>query len=62
LKANVALRFAIILIVLKMAQFGRAADDSLVPLPPGVQAIWELGKAYREITSTRERICLNGLW
>jgi hypothetical protein len=32
------------------------------PLPEGVKAVWEIGKAYREATSTRERVCLNGLW
>jgi len=41
---------------------GRAAVDSAAPLPPGVKAVWDLGKAYRESTSTRERVCLNGLW
>jgi hypothetical protein len=25
-------------------------------------AVWDLNKAYREATSTRERVCLNGLW
>ena len=33
-----------------------------MPLPPGVRAVWDVGKAYRESTATRERICLNGLW
>ena len=39
------------------------------PLPPGVKAVWDLGKAYRETAPaggaerpTRERICINGLW
>jgi hypothetical protein len=32
------------------------------PLPPGVRAVWDLDKAYREKTATRERVCLNGLW
>jgi hypothetical protein len=32
------------------------------PLPSGVKAVWDLHKAYREKTPTRERICLNGLW
>jgi len=32
------------------------------PLPPGVNAVWGLDKAYREATPTRERICINGLW
>src|SRR5215471_6507276 len=31
-------------------------------LPPGVQAVWDLDRAYREATPTRERVCLNGLW
>jgi beta-galactosidase len=31
-------------------------------LPAGVKAVWDLGKAYREKTPTRERVCLNGLW
>ena len=32
------------------------------PLPGGVKAVWDLDKAYREATPTRERVCLNGLW
>jgi len=31
-------------------------------LPPGVKAVWDLAKAYRETTPTRERLCINGLW
>lgn len=31
-------------------------------LPPGVKAVWDLAKAHREATPTRERICVNGLW
>ncbi|MCL5745528.1 MAG: hypothetical protein M1541_16660, partial [Acidobacteria bacterium] len=37
-----------------------AAADA--PLPAGVAAVWDLGKAYRETTPTRERVCINGLW
>jgi len=33
-----------------------------VELPAGVKAVWDLEKAYREATSTRERVCINGLW
>jgi beta-galactosidase len=33
-----------------------------VALPRGVKAVWDLDKAYREATATRERICMNGLW
>jgi hypothetical protein len=38
------------------------AEQSAAPLPPGVKAVWDLSKAYRETTPTRERICINGLW
>lgn len=40
----------------------QAQDASAVPLPPGVQAVWDMTRAHRETTPTRERICLNGLW
>ncbi|MCY3022818.1 MAG: hypothetical protein NTW87_27885 [Planctomycetota bacterium] len=39
-----------------------AAQDSDAPLPNGVKAVWDLDKAFREKTPTRERVCLNGLW
>ncbi|HVS38597.1 MAG TPA: hypothetical protein VMS17_23780, partial [Gemmataceae bacterium] len=39
-----------------------AATAADVVLPPGVKAVWDLDKAQREKTDTRERICLNGLW
>jgi len=31
-------------------------------LPQGVKIVWDLDKAEREQTPTRERICINGLW
>jgi len=31
-------------------------------LPPGVKAVWEIKSAHSEKTSTRERVCINGLW
>ena len=34
----------------------------VAPVPRGVKAVWDLGRAYRETTPTRERICINGLW
>ena len=37
-------------------------DAVAVTLPAGIRAVWETGKAFRETTPTRERICLNGLW
>ena len=39
-----------------------AQGQHAVALPPGVKAVWDLGKAYHETTPTRERICINGLW
>jgi hypothetical protein len=36
------------------------ADEA--PLPKGAKAVWDLNKAYRDKTATRQRICLNGLW
>jgi len=38
------------------------AEESAATLPPGVTAVWDIGKASREATATRERVCLNGLW
>jgi hypothetical protein len=37
-----------------------AAEPAL--LPNGVKIVWDLDKAHRDKTATRERICLNGLW
>jgi hypothetical protein len=31
-------------------------------LPPGVKAVWDMSKAHRDTTPTRERVCVNGLW
>ena len=31
-------------------------------LPEDVRAVWDIEKAYRQSTPTRERICINGLW
>jgi hypothetical protein len=31
-------------------------------LPKGVRAVWDVEKAYRRSTPSRERICINGLW
>src|SRR5262245_56866520 len=39
-----------------------AVDDAIAPLPPGVVAVWDAGRAFRESTATREKICINGLW
>ncbi len=39
---------------------GAASDE--VTLPKPVRAVWDVAKAQRESTPTRERICINGLW
>ncbi|MFH1718826.1 MAG: glycoside hydrolase family 2 TIM barrel-domain containing protein [Planctomycetota bacterium] len=36
--------------------------ESVASLPSGVKVVWDLSRAYREATPTRERICINGLW
>jgi hypothetical protein len=41
---------------------GATAQDDVVPLPEGVKVVWELDRAWRLATPTREQACLNGLW
>ena len=51
--------------ILPLESAGAASSESPpsnAPLPPGVKAVWNLDKAFRERTPTRERVCLNGLW
>src|ERR1044071_4538890 len=49
-------------IVLALAAITPGFAQQAVLLPDGVKTVWDLGKAQRETTPTRERICLNGLW
>ncbi len=52
-----------LIIVLVIEPFGTVcAEQPGAQLPRGVKAVWDLEKAYREKTTTRERVCLNGLW
>ena len=53
---------AILLSVVVSIDSSVVAGESAVALPPGVKAVWDLSKAYRQTTPTRERICINGLW
>ena len=39
-----------------------AAPQGDAGLPAGVKAVWDLTRAHREATRTRERISINGLW
>lgn len=37
-------------------------EAEVAVLPPGVKAVWDIEKAYKQNTTTRERVSLNGLW
>jgi len=43
-----------------VARIGAQQAEAI--LPSEVKAVWDLEKAFRETTPTREKICLNGLW
>ena len=44
------------------AACGNCQAQSDVALPRGVKAVWDLARAHRRATATRERVCINGLW
>ena len=52
------------LAVLACGALGQVAGQqgAEAALPAGVKAVWDIEKAYREATPTRERVCINGLW
>jgi hypothetical protein len=62
MRSRLRVSLAAVLYIVVAARAGVCEDSFAVPLPEGVKAVWEMGKAYRETTSTRERICINGLW
>jgi hypothetical protein len=45
-----------------LARQAAGQEGAGMMLPNGVKAVWDMEKAYREKTPTRERICINGLW
>ena len=54
---------AVVLCTLSLAAAQLAAAGAAsAPLPKGVTAVWDVAKAVRESTPTRERVCINGLW
>jgi hypothetical protein len=59
---NVASRAILIVGFIGAASRAIADDQFAAALPRGVKAVWDIDKAHRETTPTRERICLNGLW
>lgn len=55
--------FLLVLAALAGSAVGAAGDEtSPVTLPGNVKAVWDLNRAWRESTPTRERVCINGLW
>lgn len=53
---------AVVMLLLTPKNQSAIGAPTAVPLPAGVKAVWDLERAYRETTPTRERVCLNGLW
>ncbi|MDA1191145.1 MAG: hypothetical protein O3A46_05595 [Candidatus Poribacteria bacterium] len=39
-----------------------AATEASATLPDGVRAVWDIERAHRVTTDTRERVSINGLW
>ncbi len=54
--------FVIIVCIATSFVPGVCRDVAASELPEGVRAVWDVEKAYRQSTPTRERICINGLW
>jgi len=54
--------FVIIAFIVVTNMPGVCRGQSATALPEGVSAVWDIKKAYRKSTPTRERICINGLW
>ena len=52
----------IIICITAFAVPGFSRDSDVVKLPEGVRAVWDIEKAYRRSTPTRELISINGLW
>jgi hypothetical protein len=61
-RSSAAVILASALLLISGVCGGTYADTPENILPTGVKAVWDLDKAYRETTPTRERICINGLW
>ena len=54
--------FVIIAFIVTSGVPGVCRGGAVAPLAKGVSAVWDVEKAYKESTPTRERICINGLW
>ena len=62
MNTHLHLSSAAVLLTLTAVNLGFGQEDVAAPLPAGVQANWDAGQAYRETTSTGEKLCINGLW
>ena len=58
---NIPCKILLVLMLAATQEMAWAEAPDAV-LPAGVKAVWNLDKAQREKTTTRERVCLNGLW
>ena len=61
------LLLSVLLLLLVFCDFALSQNPSAVPqpvvsLPDNVKAVWDIDKAYKQTTPTRESICINGLW
>lgn len=54
--------FNIIICISAFVEPGLSQNGFAVQLQEGVSVVWDIEKAYRQSTSTREKICINGLW
>ncbi len=50
----------VVAVVVVFGGFGSVWGEGA--LPEGGKVVWKLGKAQREGTASRERVCLNGVW
>ena len=62
MRSHRSICLAAVLYVLLAADAAVCQTPSAVSLPPGVKAVWDMEKAHRQATPTRERISINGLW
>ncbi len=54
--------FAVSLLASLSIPFAQKNPSGERVLPTGVKVVWDIDKAYRETTETREKVCINGLW
>ncbi len=60
--AVILLLVGILLCAHRPADAEQPGPSASAVLPAGVRAVWDLDKAHREATPTRERVSINGLW